>query len=248
MFLVTYKVSVQDVVGSANKNTDDWGIQGYEFIKFNPFVLPKNPGFKIVKSRQRDIMGEFIKHIKNFPGPSQYETGGNFLPRQKHSIYKLNRITTFAEEAKRNEKSPEPGRYHKELKTKPPGCFKLKEERAGFLEQAIADGLSSPSHYEAAKLEKYKMPREINWTIKASKKKRFEKIEQNNSPSPMTYKNDEAFDKLTHKNRSFVVPKQKMINYFERVIKNKSGIPSVGQYDIPKADAFITKGARTSYR
>ena len=97
-------------------------------------MLPKNPGFKIVKSRQRDIMGEFIKHIKNYPGPSQYETGGNFLPKQKHSIYKLNRVTTFAEEAKRNEKSPEPGRYHKELKNKPPGCFKLKEERAGFLE------------------------------------------------------------------------------------------------------------------
>lgn len=79
-------------------------------------------------------MGDFIKHLKNFPGPSQYETGGNFLPKQKHSIYKLNRITTFAEEAKRCEKQPEPGRYHKELKTKPPGCFKLKEERAGFLE------------------------------------------------------------------------------------------------------------------
>jgi hypothetical protein len=26
MFLVTYKVSVQDVVASANRNTDDWGI------------------------------------------------------------------------------------------------------------------------------------------------------------------------------------------------------------------------------
>jgi hypothetical protein len=39
-----------------------------------------------------------------------------------------------------------------------------------------------------------------------------------------------------------------MVNFFDRVIKNKAGIPSVGQYDIPKADAFITKGARTSYR
>lgn len=79
--VVTYKVSVQDVVASANRNSDDWGIEGYQFIKFNPFILPKNPGFKIVKSRQRDIMGEFIKHLKNVPGPSQYETGGNFLPK-----------------------------------------------------------------------------------------------------------------------------------------------------------------------
>jgi hypothetical protein len=112
----------------------------------------------------------------------------------------------------------------------------------------MADGLATPSHYEAAKLEKYKMPKTVEWTIKKTAKKRFEKIEQNNSPSPVTYKNDEAFDKLTHKNRSFVVPKQKMINYFDRVIKTKSFVPSVGAYDIPKADAFITKGARTSYR
>jgi|APCry1669190288_1035285.scaffolds.fasta_scaffold30419_2 hypothetical protein len=122
-------------------------------------------------------MGDFIKHIKNFPAPNQYETGGNFLPKQKMSIYKLNRVTTFAEEAKRNEKSPEPGRYHQELKKKPPGCFKLKEERVGIIEQAIADGMASPSHYEAAKLEKYKMPRTIEWTIKKTAKKRFEKIE-----------------------------------------------------------------------
>lgn len=130
-----YKVSVQDVVQSSNRNSDDWGIEGYQFIKYNPFVMPKNPGFKIVNSqRSRDIMGEFIKHIKNNPSPSLYNTAGEFVPKQRMSIYKLNRVTTFAEEAKRNEKMPEPGRYHKELSKKPPGCFKLNEERSGFLE------------------------------------------------------------------------------------------------------------------
>ena len=68
------------------------------------------------------------------------------------SIYKLPRITTFAEEAKRFEKLPSPGQYHKELKHKPPGAFKLKEERISFIDQALYDGLTTPAPYEAPKL------------------------------------------------------------------------------------------------
>ena len=33
-----------------------------------------------------------------------------------------------------------------------------------------------------------------------------------------------------------------------QVVKKKSFVPAVGLYDVPKADKFITKGARTSYR
>jgi hypothetical protein len=53
-----------------------------------------------------------IKPIKNNPGPEKYETQVNILPRRGYKIYKLNRITTFAEEAKRFEKLPAPGQYH----------------------------------------------------------------------------------------------------------------------------------------
>jgi hypothetical protein len=53
-----------------------------------------------------------IKPIKNNPGPDKYETQLNILPRRGYKIYKLNRITTFAEEAKRFEKLPAPGQYH----------------------------------------------------------------------------------------------------------------------------------------
>ena len=81
-----------------------------------------------------------------------------------------------------------------------------------------------------------------------TKKQRFEKIEQNNSPSPTTYKKDEAFDKLTGKNRSFQIPKSKMSNFFERTIKNKEYLPAVGHYDVLKAQSKISKGARISYR
>jgi hypothetical protein len=68
------------------------------------------------------------------------------------SIYKLPRITTFAEEAKRFEKLPSPGQYHQELKKKPLGAFKLKEERIGFIHQAEYDGLTTPTHYQSPRL------------------------------------------------------------------------------------------------
>jgi hypothetical protein len=214
--------------------------------KFNA-LLDKPPNFKIIKTRTRDLLGDMIKPIAKNPGPDKYETQVNILPLHGYKIYKLNRITTFAEEAKRMEKLPSPGQYHQELKKKPPGASKLKEERLGFIDQAIADSMITPSHYNSPRLESYK-PRVSQWKIIATKKHRFEKLEQDNSPSPVTYKNDEAKDKSTHKNRSFQIPKDKIVNYFDRIIKRKNFVPSVGLYEIPKADKFITKGARTSYR
>jgi hypothetical protein len=89
------------------------------------------------------------------------------------------------------------------------------------------DGLATPTHYESPRLESYK-PRTSIWKIVPTKKQRFEKLEQNNSPSPVTYKNDEAYDKATHKNRSFQIPKGKTINFFDRTIKNKQFVPAVG--------------------
>jgi len=111
----------------------------------------------------------------------------------------------------------------------------------------MADGMATPPHYNSPRLDSFK-PRVVEWKIQPTKKHRFEKIEQDNSPSPVTYKNDESFDKVNHKNRSFQVPKEKIVNYFDRIIKRKSFVPSVGQYDVPKADKFITLGVRTSYK
>jgi len=99
------------VVASANRNNDDWGVEGYQLPHFNAF-LDKPPGFKIMKTRTRDVLGEMIKPIAKNPGPDKYEVGLNILPRHGLKIYKLNRITTFAEEAKRYSKLPSPGQYH----------------------------------------------------------------------------------------------------------------------------------------
>jgi hypothetical protein len=56
-------------------------------------------------------MNDLIKHNKDYPGP-KYETAGSMLKKPQISIYKLARVTAFAEEAKRFEKLPSPGQYH----------------------------------------------------------------------------------------------------------------------------------------
>lgn len=142
-----YKVSVQDVIHSSSKsNTQEWGIKGYSIRKFNPH-MDKPPNFKIVNNKPRDFIGDVIKGIKDFPAPTKYETTGDILLKRKISIYKLPRVTAFAEEAKKYEKLPAPGMYHQELKKRPLGAFKLKEERLGFIDQAMYDGLATPTHY-----------------------------------------------------------------------------------------------------
>jgi len=98
------------VIQSANRGSDDWGIEGYTYPKFNPH-LDKPPNFKITKTRTRDLMNDLIKHNKDYPGP-KYETAGSMLKKPQISIYKLARVTAFAEEAKRFEKLPSPGQYH----------------------------------------------------------------------------------------------------------------------------------------
>lgn len=71
-------MSVKDVVNSANRDNGDWGIEGYSLPKFNAF-LDKAPNFKIMKTRTRDVLGDMIKHKKDFPGPEKYETGLTML-------------------------------------------------------------------------------------------------------------------------------------------------------------------------
>ena len=82
------------------------GVEGYSITKIHPF--DKVSTFKITKSRTRDYVTDLIKHVKDFPGP-KYETAGSTLANQRVSIYKLPRITTFAEHAKLFEKLPAPG-------------------------------------------------------------------------------------------------------------------------------------------
>lgn len=46
---------------------------------------------------------------------------------------------------------------------------------------------------------------------------------------------------------SFLIPKSKVVNFLQREINRKGGIPSVGAYDVGAALDKISKG-RKSYR
>jgi len=50
-----------------------------------------------MKTGTRDLISELIRHNKDYPG-AKYETAGSMLMKQKMTIYKLPRLTTFAEE------------------------------------------------------------------------------------------------------------------------------------------------------
>jgi hypothetical protein len=62
------------------------------------------------------------------------------------------------------------------LKKKPPGGSKIKDDRLGFIDEAVADSMQTPSHYNSPRLESYK-PRVSQWKIISTKKHRFEKID-----------------------------------------------------------------------
>lgn len=100
---------MQDII-QTGKSNDEWGIEGYTIRKFDPF-MDKAPSFKITKNKPRDFIGDITKFNKDFPGPNKYSTEGSMVFRKQLSIYKLPRITAFAEEQKRN-KNPSPGQYH----------------------------------------------------------------------------------------------------------------------------------------
>lgn len=96
-------------------------------------------------------------------------------------------------------------------------------------------------------MEAYKQRSSV-WKIFPSKKQRFEKQKKDNSPSPLSYHNDTSFDFITLKNSSFQIPKSKCMNFFEKIVKSKLYLPSVGSYDTYKGENKVTRGARTSYR
>ena len=54
-FSVDYKVTVQDVINSSRKVTDDWGVQGYYLPKFDA-KLDKSTTYKIGKASPGNFM------------------------------------------------------------------------------------------------------------------------------------------------------------------------------------------------
>lgn len=88
---IDYKISIQDVINSSKKTTDEWGIKGYTIPKFNA-RLDHSPTFIISKSKPNNFISDITKKKNFIPGP-QYEVGGSMLLKTKMSFPKLPRIT-----------------------------------------------------------------------------------------------------------------------------------------------------------
>lgn len=71
---------------------------------------------------------------------------------------------------------------------------------------------------------------------------RFEKLEKDDKPSPLSYDTARGYNKLKGRDNSFSLKKEKNSSFLEREIKIRSVVPAVGTYDIQKSDRYITKG------
>lgn len=85
-----YKVSVQDMINSAKKVNDDFGLDSYEdpYIKFNPHVK-KALNYSVSKDQKpRDRISILMQQKKKVPGPTDYKTNPVFGAGGKFHISK----------------------------------------------------------------------------------------------------------------------------------------------------------------
>ena len=57
MISIGYKVSIQDVIASSKKITDDWGVSGYQIPKFNPH-FDKPVAYKLSKEKSKGFFAD----------------------------------------------------------------------------------------------------------------------------------------------------------------------------------------------
>ncbi|CDW88053.1 UNKNOWN [Stylonychia lemnae] len=239
-----YKVSIQDVISSNKKISDDWGVSGYQIPKFNPH-MDKPVAYQLAKDKSKGFFAEIQKAKSYIPGPT-YDTSVSMIMKQKMSISKLPRITFAEEIIKKASKLPSPGQYNTEKKQKPVGTFIQQSERIGFLDDASYLSSLTPAHYDSTNLDTIRQKNRVA-RIYADKREKGVEFEKDDSPSPNSYPVEHAFKNIKPRQYNVRIGKQKDLNFIERTLKTKSLIPSVGQYEVTTADKYITKGKK-SYR
>ena len=238
------------MVASSKKTNDEWGIPGYEFVKYNAhfrdkptvYSIPKPPD----KEKTRDFISMLQRQKKNIPGPI-YETGLNIAQPGKFFIPK-GKGTFFDEIIKKAKFTPGIGKYDIAKKAKILGNYKSTQEGGGSVDEAKAIGMATPAPYNAIDLDIIKHK---TFALKISKPKLGpgeNKLVKNNDPNPHTYKKEESYDKTQGQVIRYGIPKGAKQSFTDSIMKSTKINPGVGKYDITKADRVITLGARKSYR
>ena len=74
------------------------------------------------------------------------------------------------------------------------------------------------------------------------------KIEKNSSPSPHTYKIEEAYEKTARSSIKNTFSKKQKIPFFEENQKQKKLFPGVGKYHLETADKVLTLGLSKGWK
>ena len=240
------------MVASSKKTNDEWGIKGYEFVKYNALYRDKPTVYSITKPPDKDKPRDYIsmlqKQKKLIPGPI-YEVGLNISKPGKFFIPKEKGKTYFEAVVNNAKKTPGVGKYDVTgPKIKVHGNYTTKQEGGGFSDEAKAIGMSSPSHYPAIDMDKMRSRTLATKIYKPKGGPGDNRIVKENSPNPHTYRKEDAFDKTQSTNIKYGIPKGPKKSFTDAVVKQAAKVPGIGKYDITKADKVITLGARKGYR
>jgi len=112
-------------------------------------------------------------------------------------------------------------------------------------------GMSTPSHYNAVDLEKYKTASpKYDW--KVSKTVRLQPLKRTPAGegelSPVGYKAEDVFKKITNSSPRYSYGKEKGGSFISSYEKGKAFVPSPASYNLDSAYKNITIGARRGYK
>ena len=74
------------------------------------------------------------------------------------------------------------------------------------------------------------------------------KFKKNDSPSPFTYRDDEAYKNTQVFSKNYSISKTKKQNFAETISARKKNIPGVGKYDVTKSDKIVTLGLSKGWK
>jgi hypothetical protein len=114
------------------------------------------------------------------------------------------------------------------------GTYGQKSDRITFIEEARAQGFSTPGHqFTNYKEERVKLRSTAARIYKELKKidPRFAKLVKVDGPAPGSYQVDTAFSKTQTCNTSQSIPKNVKPSFIDITLHEKKHVPGIGQYE-----------------
>ena len=155
----------------------------------------------------------------------------------------------FEDVVNQAKKTPGVGKYDLLGKQKILGNYTYATQGGGFTDSAVYMGQQSPSHYPAVDQNLIK-DRTLSYKITPFKgdKEALHKVKKNDSPSPFTYRDADAYKSTQTFSRNYTISKGKKSNFAENESNRKKIVPGVGKYDVTRADKIVTLGLSKGWK